>query len=441
MSTWDTLVLSPLDTLFLRDGRPFNAGEGSHAETIFPPTPFTTQGLVRSKLLAAGCGRWDDYRRGCDGSVGPGTTSVPCPRHGTCAAQETVGRIGQRPAAPGRLEVRGPWLLIDGRPVLSAPLDLVAASDDLNRAATASAVIPTAILVPVSSAFRRSNLPGALAPLEPPPVLAGKKFEGVPGWIAWERYVEYLHGRPPALTPRRDWWRRSDILRDELRPGLEIEDGRSRAQRGHLYFARHVRPGSGWSGSPNVQLAVEVQGVVGNLGTEFLDFPLSPFGGERRAVGLEKCPSDPIPWRGLPDDVREEVERSRRVKLVLVQPAWFGAGWAPRAWDKSTGIWRLRLPDGAPGAAAEIELTLQAARLERADVFGGWDLARGEQKPVRRFVQRGAVYYLECASSSSSAILSRVWNACLSETPDGEDFAYPRLGLGHVFLGTWQPTL
>ncbi len=43
-----TIEISPLDTLFFRDGKPFNASSETWADGIFPPNPSTIYGALRS---------------------------------------------------------------------------------------------------------------------------------------------------------------------------------------------------------------------------------------------------------------------------------------------------------------------------------------------------------------------------------------------------------
>jgi CRISPR type III-B/RAMP module-associated protein Cmr3 len=46
------IVIRPMDVWLFRDGKPFMAGEDHAAETLFPPSPFTLQGAIRTKVLA-----------------------------------------------------------------------------------------------------------------------------------------------------------------------------------------------------------------------------------------------------------------------------------------------------------------------------------------------------------------------------------------------------
>ncbi len=53
------LFLEPTEPLLFRTGRPFDAGENSYAETLFPPTPETLQGAIRAAIASY----WDPPKR------------------------------------------------------------------------------------------------------------------------------------------------------------------------------------------------------------------------------------------------------------------------------------------------------------------------------------------------------------------------------------------
>lgn len=411
---WTMYSIDALDTLFFRDGRPFVAGEGTDVGSRFPPTPLTLQGLIRSKLLATYCSEgWQQYKQGCN----------TCTKHTKCKAEGVVGSVQPNDNNRGTLKIRGPWILVDGCPVLPIPMDIIATSDNLKHVAEHGGEIQTAVLAPKSNGPCHSNLPGALTPLAPPQAWErnNTKFEGVPGFISWNQYREYLCGNAPKLTLQTDWWRPSDLWGTEVRPGLEIEDGRSRAKSGMLYFAKHVRLKSK---KPRVTLAVELD----ELGGLNLDSPWrSPFGGERRAVVIEKMETACNPWEQL-DSKDEVVKNQGKLKLVLTQMAWLQNGWYPNGWSIGN---RLK---GQPAAATlnGHSISWIASRMERPEHIGGWDLAKGDQKPVRRFVPPGAVYYLSNDHAQS------LRNTCLSDTAPNEPFSYAEMGLGHVLIGTWK---
>jgi len=415
--------IDPLDTLFFRDGRPFVAGEGAEAQSLFPPTPLTLQGLVRSLLLTErgqisgprkqnGCGLWDTYRDGCRQGEKP--TDKDCPHLGTgCDAQAVVGRLprkeqGKVRGAPGSLTLRGPWIIIDGKVVLPAPMDVIVKTEDRKKQKRdPTLAIQTGILAPTNKPVT-SNMPGTLVPLDSP--FGIDRFESVPGWILWERFAEYLVGTAPKLTRGIDWWEPDDVA-------LVMDSQQNRAAQGYLYFARHQRL------ERNVRLGVELDGT-GSLSGHLTAFRASPFGGERRAIEIKQA-SAPAPWPATcPPGVTGAIQSLGHAKLVFLQPAWFEGGWIPTGWDPSTGA--------AAGGASWV-----ATRLERAERFGGWDLARGDQKPIRSFVPRGAVYYMKAGNPAAQATVLNYWNGCLTDTPHAEPFDYGALGVGHVFVGTW----
>jgi CRISPR-associated protein Cmr3 len=317
-------------------------------------------------------------------------------------------------------------------------MDLVALNSDVKAVLQGDTrCLPTGLLRPKEGQPPPANMPGNLSLLSPPDHWGDAPFEGVPGWIAWARFAEYLAGDAPVLCRRADWWNREDVAQTELRPGLKIESERNRAQEGQLYFARHIRLNDRENG--RIALSLEVDGA-GSLEKSLLDPPMSPFGGERRAVMLERA--DDSPWRTVPPPIREAIASSGHVSVVFVQIAWFRDGWIPEGWNAGEA--------GKPGQTAtalikrpgkaDVTCTWRAARLERPETIGGWDLARGDQKPVRRFVPRGAVYYLEVQKAEDRQAILDLWDSCITDTPKEapfEPFSYDRMGLGHVLLGTW----
>ena len=98
MANQKQIFIEPSDVLLFRDGRPFSAGEGHRARSIFPPTPSTMQGVIRSKVLSDRCGRYETYKNGCN----------DCEKQQNCTIPNEIGR----PAANGNghygdLKIRG----------------------------------------------------------------------------------------------------------------------------------------------------------------------------------------------------------------------------------------------------------------------------------------------------------------------------------------------
>lgn len=431
--SWTGLWLEPLAPLFFGDGRPFAAGESTVGRSIFPPTPATLQGVVRRLLLESACGRFDDYSRGCRLP-----NDAPCPKKDNCSARGIVGVLGGRdgtPGSPGSLAVQGPWLgwrKPDGQvtPLFPTPLDLVRETSGRKS----GDVPPTAtvnVLTMRPAGFDADaccSMPDGLRPL----VLHSRDevagLAGIGGWLKWSAYKKYLTGRLDTLTRGADWWIDQDLWLIDARSGLAIDKRSRTALKSHLYFPHLVQPKRRGTGDGSLVILA----AIDTASLETIGLPTAmavPLGGERKpaSFGVWRQPPGPanvgqLPWTQLPEDRNPivgagAVEPVRRLKVVLTQPAWFKKGWIPG----------LRIP----GA------TLVGARVERAEGFGGWDVARNRPKPLRRFVPRGSVYYFELDRGLSPEELGGLWNVAISETPPGEGTDFGRCGFGHAFVGTW----
>lgn len=417
-------LIDPLDTLFFREGRAFGPEEATDAYSTFPPLPMTLQGVVRSKLLADHCGRWITYRNRCHERGGP------CEHDPGCVVQGVVGKVG----TVGSLKVRGPWLTVDGRALLPIPADVMAPKKAVeilehepNRELETFLLEPGDPLDP--NAPKASNMPDLLRALRP---RAGAQaepddFGRVEGWMEWDAWKDYLNGEAPKLTHGVNWWTKRDLWADERRPGLTMDSDRNRHREHHLYFAHHVRmtPKFG-AQKTSLRLAFECDGLL--AGATPVGLPAWAIGGESRAArvaGVED-ETDARPWT---DAERETIAEkiAGRLKIVLLQPAWFDAGWYPEALTRSGGRC-----DGWSWAGALVD---------RARPAGGWDIAQGREKMLRPLVPAGSVFYLESAPGTLEPS-ARIWNQCISDNPKDNARvdhapAFPSIGYGHALCGTW----
>jgi CRISPR-associated protein Cmr3 len=415
---WTGAWFEPLGPLFFGDGRPFIAGETSGGRSVFPPSPATLQGVVRRLILESGCGRLDDYSRGCRTTDDADTRD--CPEYGKCAARRLVGEhaADNINAVKGTLEVRGPFLAWRDAhdkitPLLPAPLDLVRETG--GRKAGDVPIDGSVEVLTMQPGGKEEDkvcsMPSGLRPLVLRPEVKG--LAGVGGWLTWERFKDYLSGALTTLERGKDWWLDADLWAADSRSGLVIDRRSRAASRGYLYFPQLVQLKAHTDGRQLVLL-----GAVDSDSATKVTWPSSlavPLGGERKPARFGTCDAA---W--LDEPCPAEVGGSCRFKLVLTQPAWFKEGWRP-------GI------DGA---------TLVGARVERSESVGGWDAAARRFKPLRRFVPRGSVFYFELGASPGpkqvSAAASGYWNTCVSETPKDEMFlAYGKCGFGHAFVGKW----
>ncbi len=388
MMAWRTLRITPLDTLFFREPRPFTAGQQTDARSLFPPTSLTMQGMLRSLILAHHAPQALSRR----GALPPDVSTV-------------IGQIG---GAVGTLRLRGPWLVHGESWLLPAPLDLVMPAEAPGVAIQeARAFAPTHR----DRTADTCSLPGRLRALVPP--VGWTEFHAVGGWLSWPAFRQYLEGEPLQIERGVTWFEPSDLWVEELRPGIGIDEQRNRAKDSLLYFARPVRLQAG------VSLGVEVGGL-GDLSAPWKAPVFASLGGEGKAVVVEAATAPP-PWRDYP------ARAAKSMKLVLTQPAWFTAGWHPSWMECEAGTATIG------GRSCE----WVGARVERSVRIGGWDLARRGPRPLRPFVPAGSIYYLDGVAADQWPM---IWDASITESPAGADGLserFDQIGFGHVLAGQW----
>ncbi len=238
------LAFVPRDTVFVRDGRPFDAATDATAQTV-RPSPTTIAGAI-------------GYAFGID-----------------------PVKLRERP--DGR-EIRGPVLarryLDQWEPYFPVPADLVVTTDRRR-----------VFRLRPEPADGKTDLQGGPRCWLQPPEDAGP-VEPLRGWIPGEVLAEYLTGNLPAPdgTDLADLRHIADPLVPEPRVGLAREDRRART--GYLYQATHLRPDGDW-------------GFLAEYATPGQAPPEPrrrhvPFGGKGRLADLEPAAMS-WPVMGAPD--------------------------------------------------------------------------------------------------------------------------------------------
>lgn len=366
------LFIEPNDVLLFRDGKPFVAGEDHRARSVFPPTPFTMQGILRSKVLF-------------DSGVSPHDYA-----HGAPSAQALIQQIGTASGNYGQLRLHGPFVAKrDGNTLtryFPLPADVVKVDEDFT------------LLRPLLDYPFVSNQPIGLRPLWTRTV---KPLEGVRGWLAEDEFQKYLSGRTDfSVTPERA------LIVREPRFGIALHYPARSTQEGMLYQMEFLRTHEG------VGLVLQVEGIAAFQA----DKGFLQVGGEARAACYEllKTPMPPVVFPNpLP----------RRFKVVLLTPGWFSDGWKPRDdnWGQFFTGAGIRLAAAAVGRPQPIGGAFADDR-QRSGNF---------QKPMRRFVPAGSVYFFE--SNGVTTYPERP----LTETPEGEgDFG--QIGFGQIAIASWN---
>ena len=391
------VAIRPVDVWLFRDGKPFTAGEDHAAETLFPPSPFTLQGAIRTKVLVDKGVNLSEFARlgNPDPDVGYGDNF-------------------------GKLRLCGPLLMRckDGNweRLIPMPADVVKVGNRYE------------LLRPDPDLPFVTNLPEGLR------LLWARTEERVAeekmGWLPESEWRRYLQGQAPEKDVKQD-----DLFTFEPRFGIAIDSSKGTTQEARLYQARFVRL------TKETALWAEVDGISLDVKgrkdhpDEHADNRLSyehneqqdrckgflRFGGEGRAATYEELQQQECLCALSEFNF---ARNAKRFKVVLVTPAWFSDGWQPKDgdWSKIFGT----------------SVRLVGAAIPRPILLGGFDVAKGVPKPMRAFVPAGAVYFFEADETMQFPD-----DFAFTETPDevrqqnGNANAWAQIGLGAALIGVW----
>ncbi|MEO5347537.1 MAG: type III-B CRISPR module-associated protein Cmr3 [Magnetococcus sp. YQC-9] len=337
------------DSLFFRDGRPFNqSDEGlALAHSHFPPFPSTMSGAVRTALATVN-GGWDLAVLG----DGP----------------DNLGQLTFGPPTPVRDQDGGLDLLYPLPPAILGHAD----QDGLLRLAPGT------------------PLECDMGPAVPLPQLAGAPGPGwksLPDrWVTAAGLSRFLAGGVPD---RNEILSVASLWQSEPRIGLARDHRTRGALEGMLYTTSHIRM------QETMALAVEITG----LPETWQNPRMLPLGGEGRFAWIDA--SDDTPAHApvppiAPDALVRSGQDACCYTVVLLSHLCLG-----------------KHPWPAPGGAlADLPGQIVAACQERTIRIGGWNSrdygsSRGGPRPLRAFLPAGSVFFMEAPRAKEQTILQK----------------------------------
>ena len=357
------LRIDPLDLLFFRDGRPFDAATRAIGGM---PTPQTFAGAIRTALLS--------------------NTGFDFHKFNQSRKSLDVMAALRQNAADERVisaRFRGPWLSLFPRdcsavPLLESPADLKPAKDRSKG--------NWARLNPL-----RAPLPGWTDP-ELLPVRPTREVDGKAGsqLFTLKAITDYLSGQEPAPA---DVMEPKQIYGYEDRTGISVDAETMTAAEGAIYSVRLLatRPRLNDASSPmqgypiGMYAEIDVDSDQATL-SRLLANPV-PFGGEGHCVRVSVV--SPVAWPTRP--------ASGPTKWYLASPAFFPKG--------------LRFP-----AVGKIKAAVQGPAL----AISGWDVARNGPRGIRFAAPAGSVYFFD-----DSGPIDRYLGGSGDNMAEGWGFALP----------------
>jgi hypothetical protein len=389
--------VEPAETLMFGQPRSFAAGEGHHSRSVFPPSPFTFQGLIRTRLLHGARPAIDleasASREEIASLIGP-------PDHLPRGWQITGPYPAQRRRGENNDDVWiEPWVPAP-RFLLRTERGEILPARPTSRAHTSLSDLgenPVLFGRPEKGAFRA--LSGWVAPAALKQALTLADHEGALAWAEGQWTHEAL---PPFVC-------------QEFQPGLAIDRGRATASHGLLYFLEALRfsTGSGLLGGFSASLPDRLDARALEEGADL-------FGRKGRLVSFHEADGLDPDWenimagRHLPEEVSEE----DCFWLVALTPV------------RLENALRLSPREALPGG---VRLETLAALTAPPLALGGFSLAESRARPNRLYVPAGSTWAVRLAGADPAARAAalRVLN---NRHPFG-DAEEAAMGFGHMVAG------
>ena len=381
--------LSPVDSWFFRDGRPFNQGEKNQTdvESMFPPFATTIVGAIRASLARSkGWNGHGDWPSEIKDKLGDGEHLKPLKFQGPYLIRKINGII--EPLFPAPLNIIGKepsfdevnWTFSYLNPGNGIDCDLG------NEVKLPAATNGTGMKRLNGFFFNKDDMQT---------ILQGNELQHI-NPIRGKRVSRFVQDYDTAPSPINILW---DL---EYTVGIERNYQKRTAKEGAIYSSQKVRL------CQNVALAMNASGL-----TEDLELPATlTFGGESRIAYAEKL-ENPI---GIPEAPPLQSSGGvTRFTVTHLTPAYFERGLAGPG-EEFYGIHGTKVI---------------SACLERPVRIGGWNSipARKGPIPLKPFIPPGSVWF--CESEKEVAEKVRDLNGC-------HIGGYTDFGFGQILIGLWK---
>jgi len=391
------IFLKPADTLFFRDGKPFDAGTDSFAGGIFPPYPSTLYGVLRSAIMMNAKVDFEKFIK------------VDNYNH-------NIEEVGTKDKL-GTLSIAGPWLAgalknslyVDYFP---SPLNLVL---DENNRREIYFITPREN----NSIPPLWDLPITFNPLLPEMNVKVKSAEAYLNIAVAKKLLKgvipYAH---EIIQPSR-------LFKRDIKTGIKRNISSRVAQEGMLYSEIHFQMNMDDPTLYDVGLIFEVShdGHLPEKG-------YIQIGGEARGAFIQKVRDIKRFDESDEKEIAEIICKNKRFFIWLITPAIFKNNFLPDFIDKDS------LEGSIECNGSSINVRLISCQTGRAIHIGGFDLAKGFPKIMRKAVPARSIYFFSLLDHniSDGVIRNFIKTYTLKPMPShNEDIR--KQGFGVILIG------
>ncbi|MDZ4778782.1 MAG: type III-B CRISPR module-associated Cmr3 family protein [Planctomycetia bacterium] len=398
-----TILLSPIDAWFFRDGRPYNSGESNQTDvaSLFPPPATTVVGALRAGLAREkgwdGVSNWSTQRKLAD----------------------VLGDGFEGKKALGAMRFRGPWLVrrqdggayeslfpmplhVLGKPGPKQSRDDGSCDHDKPYGSNEPIWQPQCLLTPADEKNATScdlgdvRLPMTSSVRAHPFEKDGLK-EPSSQWVTQPGLKLILSGQLPTqehVVEARDLWKH------EIRVGLKRNEEKRVTEQGGLYSPRFVRL------ARDVSLAM----TVNDLPEDWHIPKLLALGGEGR---MADC--SPIAGWAL---CASPAKDHRRFTVTLLTPLMLPI-------DPDGTVRQPVIGQELPGLTGS---RIVSACVGKSHSIGGWDSTKRQPLPLRPVLPAGSTWFCECDAKDWPSLSQKHGQHIGDKRP---------FGYGQIVLGNW----
>ena len=357
------LFIEPLDVLMFRSERPFIAKE-SHVAKLGMISPLTFEGAIKSKIFLEFCKRKNylssEFQRKRNEDNNSFKERIKEMIENDKELKEILEAIGHPAVNPeSSIQVLGVFFSKRNKKeeFFSVPNDIVSKDDkddDILK------------LTPIwkKEELKIPNTENYVC------FSTHSKIKQKKGLMSFNALKDYLWGRKPDKSQIID-----NPYTTELRTGIRLEKGTKTTVEGHLYTAEFLRLEENWG------FIVWIEDSYGFLGKHLNRNGIIRLGGEGKGATYTKIDEINLADKLRFSELIEKINEEKRFKLYLAAPSYFNGHKPPR--DKLENELGIK------------ELWLRAVLPGKPIYIGGYNFAMNVEKPLRRWVNAGAVYYYE----------------------------------------------
>ena len=335
-----TYLAIPNDTLFFRGGEPMGMGESHFQTSVFPPSPETFIGAIRTLVIS---------RKSNSDFEGYKSEKYK--------DTDWYKEIGFRDL-PDTFNFAGPFLCKGNEIIFQTPSNLFTSPDKKSF----TIAIPKSFDEVMHSSYLKNVMW-----LDKNSIADSLDWNQIEDYITIAGMEKYLRGSIDSLNYRTDFIQSGDIFRNEPRTGIALKKGLRIAKEKHLYMTSHKRF------AKNTGIIFQLDCVQ-----SFPDSDILQLGGENRIVAYEIISELILPYFETGVEFLVTTMPLKVNKVLGKIPV--------------TDFIDDDLNVLLPGATKS---KLISYAVKRSLLFGGWDMAENKSKDMVQYLPAGSVFYFE----------------------------------------------